>query len=230
MLDSTRPDVSWPYLDHVAPLFARFHRKPGLTLAPAHTVLIREGERPPAVFRLVEGCVALSQLLSDGRRQIIDIVGPSRLLALPVSTLSLHTVETLTDSLVERIETSAVPAADVDRTLRLMLTRAHTHATLLGRKTATEKVASAVLDLSEQFAKPGRSRRSIRLTFTLHLTRADLADWLGLTVETVSRCLNRMKRTGVISFRHPEIITILDRPMLFAMAGFPHSGAAPAVA
>ena len=57
------------------------------------------------------------------------------------------------------------------------------------------------------------------MTFTLYLTRADLADWLGLTLETVSRCLNAFKRDSVIAFDHPEVVTVKDMGLLAALAG-----------
>ncbi|MCY1249542.1 Transcriptional activator protein Anr [compost metagenome] len=97
------------------------------------------------------------------------------------------------------------------------------HATLLGRKTATEKVATALIDLAGQFAWRGRAASTTRFSFNLYLSRADLADWLGLTVETVSRCLNRFKRDGLIDFNHPKTVRILDEQQLRAMAGLTRS-------
>ena len=186
---------------------------------PANSLLIREGDTSDAVFRLVDGCVALSQMLPDGRRQIIDVLGPGRLFALPLDGPALCAAETLALSEVDRLELKTGSPDEMDRELRVMITRAQMHATLLGRKTAMEKVASAVLDLARQFARPSRHRRVARETFTLHLTRADLADWLGLTVETVSRCLNQMKRAGLLDFRPTEIVTLLDRPAIMVAAG-----------
>lgn len=99
-----------------------------------------------------------------------------------------------------------------------MLHRSHAHALLLGRKTAQEKVATALLDLSRQFARPYSDAQSEQITFTLYLTRADLADWLGLTFETVSRCVGKLRNSGLIAFSHPEIITIIDEKELGLLA------------
>ncbi len=99
-----------------------------------------------------------------------------------------------------------------------MLTRSLAHATLLGRKTATERVASALIDLAAQFRRRPRNATTRRVTFTLYLTRADLADWLGLTLETVSRCLNAFKRDNVIAFDHPEVVTVKDMTALKALS------------
>jgi CRP/FNR family transcriptional regulator len=104
---------------------------------------------------------------------------------------------------------------------RLMLARMQAHALLLGRKTAAERVATAVLDLARQFTPTERAGRSTRNTFILYPTRADLADWLGLTIETISRTLNTFKRTGLIAFDRPERITILNQPALERAASGP---------
>lgn len=220
MLDFVGPDVSRPFVPDftLTPTF-RTTRAPGPSVAPSRTILLREGERCGGILRLAAGCVVLSQLLRDGRRQIVDVLGPGRLFAIPVAQTNLYTAETMCISQLERLDEGAVSNEEIDRHLRAMLARAQVHATLLGRKTAAEKVASAVLDLAGQFARPSRGRKTGRVTFTLHLTRADLGDWLGLTVETVSRCLHQLKRNAVIDFRHPEIITVIDRPALIEIAG-----------
>lgn len=73
-----------------------------------------------------------------------------------------------------------------------------------------EKVAFALLDLAHQFTIPARTPSRSDVTFALHLTHADLADWLGLTLSTVSRCLNAFKHHRLIAFDHPAALT-LDR-------------------
>ncbi|WP_280772348.1 helix-turn-helix domain-containing protein [Rhizobium sp. SG_E_25_P2] len=101
----------------------------------------------------------------------------------------------------------------------MLLARMQAHALLLGRKTAAERVATAVLDLARQFAPAERASRQTRPTFILYPTRADLADWLGLTIETISRTLNSFKRMGLIGFDRPERITILNQIALERTAG-----------
>ncbi|MDI6836239.1 MAG: helix-turn-helix domain-containing protein [Rhizobiaceae bacterium] len=185
-------------------------------ISPGTTIYFEGFRRSPA-YRLVDGCVAISQTLRDGRRQIVDILGPGRLFGLSLGDSNACSAESLTYTHIEQLDDSLAPS-ETQQEVHLMLRRAQAHATLLGRKTAMEKVASAVLDLSCQFARPSRSSKRRRVTFTLYLTRADLADWLGLTVETVSRCLNQLKRGALIDFTHPEIVTILDRDALLEIA------------
>ncbi|MDH6264653.1 CRP/FNR family transcriptional regulator [Rhizobium sp. SG_E_25_P2] len=168
---------------------------------------------PLAEMMTVEsGCLALSHYLPDGRRQISDIVGPGRIFSIGA------------DCRAESLTYSSVAPADVSQDAyssqgRMLLARMQAHALLLGRKTAAERVATAVLDLARQFAPAERASRQTRPTFILYPTRADLADWLGLTIETISRTLNSFKRMGLIGFDRPERITILNQIALERTAG-----------
>ncbi|MDR6755818.1 CRP-like cAMP-binding protein [Mycoplana sp. BE70] len=83
-------------------------------------------------------------------------------------------------------------------------------------------MATALLDLANQFPCNGPDAGGNTLSFKLHLTRADLADWLGMTLETVSRCLNDFKRSGLIEFDRPSVITILKRDILLSIASGRH--------
>lgn len=174
---------------------------------PPRSTLFLQGYARDRQYRLVEGCVALSQLLPDGRRQVLDILGPGRLIGAWTSDTSRCTAETLAYALIEPVE--GLSAGENEAALRDMVARAQALALLLGRKTALERVATAILDLAAQFVRPTRSRKRGTVCFHLHPTRGDLADWLGLTVETVSRCFTRLKRAGLIDFQQPEIVTLL---------------------
>lgn len=184
--------------------------------------LLYEGGRNRSLYRVVDGCVVLSQLLDDGRRQITDVLGPGRLFGFTVDGRNIATAETLSVARIEilgDVDLNAVNPA-IAGELKATLHRLQTHATLLGRKTASEKVASALVELSRLFNRNGRNGAATRLSFHLHLTRADLGDWLGLTVETVSRCLNRFKREGLVDFSHPKTMRVLDPERLETAAGF----------
>ncbi len=186
-----------------------------LRMSPRSTVYLEGFARAPQ-YRVIEGCIAISQALPDGRRQIIDMVGPGRLLGLGLGEHNRCTAETLSYVTLEPV--GKAEPADLQDALHEMVLRGQALATLLGRKSAAERVAYAILDLAGQFARPGRSGKRGAVCFTLHPTRADLADWLGLTVETVSRCFTRLKRAGLIDFRHPEIVTLLKPETMAAIA------------
>lgn len=191
-------------------------------LVGEHATLLFQGGRNRNLYRVVDGCVALSQLLDDGRRQITDVLGPGRLFGFTHDGRNIATAETLTFARIETLGSQVDDGdqgADVAAELKATLHRMQAHATLLGRKTATEKVATGLIDLADQFAWGGRTASRNLFSFNLYLSRADLADWLGLTVETVSRCLNRFKRDGLIDFNHPKTVRILDEQQLRTVAG-----------
>lgn len=221
----------------VAPPLAPLPRPPRLParsrVVGENFTLLFEGGRNRSLFRVLDGCIVLSQLLDDGRRQITDVLGPGRLFGFTVDGRNIATAETLSIARIESLGDAELHATNpaIASELKTTLHRLQAHATLLGRKTAAEKVASALVELSRLFNRSGRNAVPARLSFHLHLTRADLADWLGLTVETVSRCLNRFKREGLIDFSHPKAMRLLDPERLEAAAGFTRqrsgSGARP---
>ena len=164
-------------------------------------------QTPPRLYRVIDGCLAVYHLLPDGRRQITDILGPGRAIAHQPAHDSARSVKALTFTELEVLDPAA-HASLASETALDALSRLARHATLLGRMNASEKVANGLLDLAAQFPRKLRQGRPV---LTLYLTRSDLADWLGLTVETVSRTLNQFKRAGVIDYTHAEIVT-LSRP------------------
>lgn len=194
---------------------------PRVAAAPVTTIVLKPREILPLgsgngemFFRLTDGCIALSRHMPDGRRQICDIIGPGRMFGFALQGVDQCIAESLSYSTVERHGRRTAWASLPEEVGRI-LNRQQNHALLLGRKTAAERVASALIDLAGQFSrKPGP-----RPSFPLFPTRGDLADWLGLTLETVSRCLHRFRRERLIDFSRPERIRILDLESLKRMSG-----------
>lgn len=186
-------------------------------LLPPRTVVFLEGLARSPQYRVVDGCVATVQTLSDGRRQIIDLVGPGRLIGIGFGDHNRYSAETLGFT---RLETVSESTAQGERDLAIseILARSQSLVMLLGRKTAPERVASALIDLARQFGRPARDRKRGAVTFHLYPTRGDLADWLGLTLETVSRCLSRLKKAGLIDIRQGDLVTVLDPHQLADVA------------
>lgn len=213
-------------IDDVSPLvragaFVFPERKPSnssrLRLVEQGSALALENTHPFEAFRIVEGCICLSLSLADGRRQILDVLGPGRLVGAHLASINGCSAIALTPTRLRMLDLASKRHTTIDA-LQQMLWRAQSHAALLGRKTMTERVAVALLDLADQFAAPSGKPARGEITFPLHLTRADLADWLGLTLSTVSRCLNAFKHHGLIAFDNPKRITIRDRDTLGALA------------
>ncbi|QLF68908.1 helix-turn-helix domain-containing protein [Peteryoungia desertarenae] len=196
---------------------ARSHRDIAGPLLSSRTIVFHEGFARSPIYRVVDGCVATFQTLADGRRQIIDLVGPGRLIGLGASEYNRHSAETLGFTRLELLSAPLV-ANQFESALTETLARSQALAMLLGRKTAPERLASALLDLAEQFGRPARERKRGAVTFHLYPTRGDLADWLGLTLETVSRCLTRLKKADLIDIQRGDLVTLLDPRQLAHIA------------
>ncbi len=192
--------------------------------------LIWEGDDSVLVANVIEGVLKLSTGTEDGREQIVGVVYPADFIGRPFGSTSGHGVTALTDARVcvfSRKDFDAFarehPAlehkllertlAELDRTRRWML--------LLGRKSASEKVASFLLEISERLIEPGCTvvpgQALTRLA--LPFSRQQVADVLGLTIETVSRQFTRLKASGVIDLPSRREVVIVDRAGLTAEAG-----------
>lgn len=193
----------------------------------AGQTLIWEGEDSLLVANIIDGVLKLSTSLSDGREQIVGIVYPSDFIGRPFGTRIQHNVTALTDAHVCTFSSSDFDRfarehpdlehrllertlSELDRTRHWLL--------LLGRMTATEKLAHFLLDMSQRLVRPGCGPGGPADAFDLPFGRQQIADILGLTIETVSRRLNDMKAQGVIALPSRRRIEILDRAALETMS------------
>ncbi|MHA7773973.1 Crp/Fnr family transcriptional regulator [Roseibium sp. M-1] len=172
-----------------------------------HEVVYYEGDPAKRLYELVKGSVMLYKLLPDGRRQVVEVLRPGDIFGLAGSEENDCTAETLTDAEVQEIDLRNVERSDaLQRTLTRCLTSQmrvlHEHAVLLGRKSAVERVASFLMHLVPDRGGVGcagpRDEASDGFDLHLHMTRQEIADYLGLTIETVSRVVSDLKRRGVI--------------------------------
>ncbi len=177
-----------------------------------------EGEPSEYVYQVIQGAVRTYRLLSDGRRQIGAFHLPGDVFGLePGSTYRL-TAEAIVDTtvrLVKRrsLEVAAGSNAQVARNLWTMtagdLRHAEDHMLLLGRKTAMERVATFLLEMDRRLAKAGM--------MALPMCRRDIGDYLGLTLETVSRALSQLHGEGVLGFSGARQIVLRNRQRLQGM-------------
>ncbi|CUA93038.1 helix-turn-helix domain-containing protein [Pannonibacter indicus] len=199
----------------IDPLMSENGRK--IATVAARASIFLPGVNRSETFRILEGCIALYQRLPDGRRQILDVLGPGKMFGRGLSDVQQCGAEAMAPARLELVAAGQRRMeGELNAAVRLLLRRAQAHAMLLGRKTATEKVASALVDLCRQFAKVGAETAVLR--FPMYLTRQDLADWLGLTLETVSRCISRLRREGYISLNVQGDVAVHDLPALRALA------------
>ena len=183
--------------------------------------LLWEGEEAILVGNVIEGLLKLSSGTADGREQIVGLVYPSDFIGRPFGATTPYGVEALTDSLVcifQRKDFDAFAKthpnlehkllertlAELDRTRRWML--------MLGRMDAEQKLASFLLETAERSAQATGCKPAGEAThaFELPISRQQIADVLGLTIETVSRHFTRLKKDGVLALPSRREVVILD--------------------
>jgi CRP/FNR family transcriptional regulator, anaerobic regulatory protein len=170
---------------------------------PARTMLFDQGALAGSVFNVTEGMVRLYKSMPDGRRQIVGFALPGDFLGLALMDRYGVAAEAVTQVRVCRFARPAF-LAYVDGKPHLLrrlhefagheLSLAQDQMLLLGRKTAEEKVAAFLLNLQTRYGRIGAPS----VTIPLPMSRQDIADYLGLTIETVSRTLTKLAREKVI--------------------------------
>jgi CRP/FNR family transcriptional regulator, nitrogen fixation regulation protein len=171
-----------------------------------------EGENADAFFKVVSGVVRTCKFLADGRRQIDAFHVPGDLFGFEVAAGYSLSAEAVCNSTVlsYRRRDLALSTADNPALANQLLlyamrnvARAQAHSVLLGRATAVEKVAAFLVDWAAY--SPDSN------VITLAMTRQDIADYLGLTIETVSRTLSRLAREAFIEISAVRQIRLSDR-------------------
>jgi CRP-like cAMP-binding protein len=174
-----------------------------------------EAEAAEFVYKVVSGAVRTYKLLSDGRRQIGAFHLPGDLFGFESSSTHKMTAEPVTDTVVlvfkrRTVERFASRDANVARQLWSLTASNLDHAMerllLLGRKTATEKVAAFLLEMDERMRPTG--------AISLPMSRRDIADYLGLTLETVSRTISQLQAAGMVALSNARQITVQRRSKL----------------
>jgi CRP/FNR family transcriptional regulator, nitrogen fixation regulation protein len=160
------------------------------------------GDNEPAdyVYQVKTGAIRSFKLLSDGRRQIGAFHLAGDIFGVTTEDRHRFTTEAVVDTTLWLVRRQSLDLVDTDgaftRELLSMTVRNLQHAEdqllLLGQKDSLEKVAAFLLEMDKRLAGTG--------AVTLPMTRRDIADYLGLTLETVSRALARLKRKGAIGF------------------------------
>jgi CRP/FNR family transcriptional regulator, anaerobic regulatory protein len=192
--------------------------------------LIWEGDDSTVVANVIDGILKLTNSTEDGREQIVGVVYPSDFIGRPFCATTQHSVTALTDAkvcLFARADfdrfAHAHPALEhklLQRTLD-ELDRTRSWMLLLARKNAEEKVATFLLDMSERLvdATCVTPHDGPLDEFDLPFSRQQIGDILGVTIETVSRQMTRLKRAGVLDLPTRRTVRIRDRSALEAMAG-----------
>lgn len=182
-------------------------------------VLFFEGDPARYGYKLVSGALRNCRLLADGRRHIADFIMPGTLIGFDADDVHRFTAEAMTEAVLLRYPRAAIDrlieqrsrvARTLLRRLSNELSAAQQQLLLLGRKTATERLASFLLGMSERSGTPDRVQ--------LPMTRLDIADYLGLTIETVSRGFSQFKSQNLIQLTGNNVVLLRDRDALEEIA------------
>ena len=183
-----------------------------------------EGDPAKRVFMVTQGALKLYTLLADGRRQITGFMFPGDFLGISVDEEYAFTVEALEDTELWWFSRGAFDRfvsenPKVERELYRLaaheLAEAQRQMVLLGRKAAAERLASFFLALLQRVE---RASGQLETAFNLPMSRIDIADYLGLTKETVSRMLAHLRGQGLIRLQSQNRVEVLKRHGLAAIA------------
>lgn len=186
------------------------------------------GDRLDFVASVVTGIATLTQTLEDGRTQMVGLLLPSDFMGRPGREAAAYDVTATTDVMMccfRRKPFEEMMANTPHLAQRLLemtldeLDAAREWMLLLGRKTAREKIASLLSIIAQRDVSLALGEASTRMEFDLPLTREAMADYLGLTLETVSRQISALKRDGVIELQGKRHVRVPDLDRLLYETG-----------
>lgn len=187
-----------------------------MTFAAGEEIYGQE-EAADLIYLLVKGSIRTTHLLPDGRRQIGDFYYAGDVFGVEPGPEHRFSAEALTVCEIMVVKRSGSAAYETGRVEKLVwgatateLARAQSHMLLLGRATACERVARFLLDMADRFRGD---------LVTLPMSRQDMADYLGLTIETVSRMLGRLQADGAVELAGCRHFRVRHRGGLMKLAG-----------
>ncbi len=196
-------------------------------LVQAHHPIFHEGDEADQYFNVVRGIIKLVKTLTDGHQHIIGLVYPPEFLGEPWHIMRSYSAEAATD-----VELCGFPRAPFEKLMDSNQKFKHTlfeftlreldicrnWTLLLARKSAHEKVASFLYMIASRVPVAGcKDCGEVPVHFHLPFTRAEMADYLGLTLETVSRQLSQLKAKKVIEMSSSRDLLIPDLELLAAI-------------
>jgi len=195
-----------------------------LRVVSAKEHIYREGDAALNVYRVELGHVCIYRLLSDGRRQIVNFAFPGDFIGLGAIRIYSANAQAgaktrLTSipvaSLQDGVRQNAGLGLRLYEAIAEELAAAHDLLMTVSRRSASERLAAFLLALSKRNLRRGESECEI----VLPMTRADIADFLGLTIETVSRTFTKFRLLGFIDLEQCILVTIREPKKLKQLAG-----------
>ncbi|MFL4471116.1 helix-turn-helix domain-containing protein [Tateyamaria armeniaca] len=184
--------------------------------------LFFEGDEVEWLYQVTSGVVRLTRMLADGRRQVIAFGYPGDIIGFPADGLHHTDCETLTDTRLQPFRLAHLENGEGDPALHAALLQAalreisamQDHFMMLGRKSATEKLASFLCVLTERVGEDLGAFRQV----TLPMSRSDIADFLGLTTETVSRTFTQLRKAAIIAIDNTHTIIVQKPAALLSLS------------
>ncbi len=217
--------VTAPLPEHAAPETTpakpSISRHRTMTLMPG-THLFLEGDPADRIYEVASGVLRLTRIMEDGRRQVIAFGYPGDTVGFPSDGLYHTDCDALVPSTLVVHRRDHLESAKGDPVLHQRLLKAalreisgmQDHFMMLGRKSSVEKLASFLRVLTTRVGEPLGDFDQV----TLPMTRADIADFLGLTTETVSRTFTQLRKSRIIAIDHVNTVIILKPIALRAIA------------
>ncbi len=188
--------------------------------------MLCEQDRPLRnVLIIAEGIVKLFKVQADGQVQVVGFLGAGdhlgNLKRTESMNMSAQAVNDVVACVIDQKAFHRFLQEHTDFALGMLVAATdeiealHDHIVLLGRKRAHERLAAFLLMISDRWPQGNASTK-----VNLPMTRTDLANYLGLTPESLSRCVRRLKQEGIIEVPDPHSVTFRNLPALYHMAGF----------
>jgi CRP-like cAMP-binding protein len=197
---------------------SRLERLGARIVIPGNRTVIEEDDSANHVFKVVSGALRMVRLLSDGRRHLSSFLMPEDFFGWTERDVYSYSVESVSDATLMRYprqDFEALLNSDPSISHRFLslvcgqLAETQDRLLLLGRMTATERLAAFLLGMADR-----RSGKDQGGAVELPMNRGDIADYLGLTVETVSRALTRLRSRRIIDLPTANHIVFLKRQAL----------------
>ena len=192
------------------------------THVKAESYLYFEGDEVEWLYLVKSGVLRLTRLLEDGRRQVIAFGYPGDVVGFPADGLHHTDCDVLVDADLQPFSLSCLEGTCAHQETHRQLLQAalreisgmQDHFMMLGRKSAVEKVASFLCVLTDRVGQKVGNHSQVELP----MKRADIADFLGLTTETVCRTLTQMRKDGVIAIDNIHTIVVLSSTALLDLS------------
>ncbi|MBM7323257.1 helix-turn-helix domain-containing protein [Agrobacterium sp. S2] len=187
-------------------------RRRAITFHASGSEIYAQGEKSGSLYRIESGAVRIYRLLTDGRRQVVAFHVQGETFGFEAWGCRSFYAEAIVPTGLTSIEAegSEIHRGDLMALALRSMIRAQEHLLVVGRQSALEKLAVFLVDLDRRQGDVG--------IIDLPMTRTDIGDYLGMTVETVSRSMSRLREKGIVRLKNARCIEILRRDKLQAIS------------